>query len=57
MDEKILSGYCRCLDQHRIVTAEQDQGQWYADCDYGSCPHEGSCPIAAALRELFAAAK
>lgn len=52
MDEKMISGYCRCLDQSRIVTAELEDGKWYADCSFGDCPHEASCPIAVQLREL-----
>ena len=52
MDELILSGYCRCLDQSRIVTAELDGEIWSFDCSFGNCPHEGSCQIAARLREL-----
>ena len=51
MDEIIVSGYCRCLDCSRIVTAELEDGQWFIDCDFGHCPHEASCPIAARLRE------
>ncbi len=51
-DEVIISGYCRGLDQNRIVTAELDGGKWYADCSFGSCPHEASCQIAQKLSEL-----
>lgn len=51
MDEKIISGYCRCLDAHRMVTAEEEDGAWVVDCGYGNCPYEQNCPIAAALRE------
>ena len=49
--EWILTGYCRSIDSHRMVTAERDNGQWYADCSYGSCPYEANCEIAKALRE------
>ena len=52
MDEQIFTGYCRCIDSHRMVTAELDGGQWFADCSYGNCPHEQTCPIAAALQAL-----
>lgn len=52
MDEElILTGYCRSIDGHRMVTAELENGQWYADCSYGSCPYEANCEIAKALRE------
>lgn len=47
MDEElILSGYCRSIDGHRMVTAEVDGGKWYADCNYGNCPYEANCEIA-----------
>ena len=52
MDEQIITGYCRCLDQSRIVTVELDGGKWYADCSYGNCPYEASCEIAKRIREL-----
>jgi hypothetical protein len=51
MDEKIVSGYCRCLDAHRMVTAELEGDKWVVDCSYGNCPYEQNCPIAAVLRE------
>ena len=51
MDELIITGYCRCQDQSRIVTAELDDGKWYVDCNYGNCPHEANCEIAKRLRE------
>ena len=52
MDEKIITGYCRCLDQSRMVTAERDGSEWDIDCDFGCCPHEPNCAIAQQLREL-----
>ena len=54
MDEKIITGYCRCLDQSRMVTAERDGSDWDIDCDFGCCPHEPNCAIAQQLRELTA---
>lgn len=51
MDELILSGYCRCADGSRMVTAEKDGNTWYVDCNYGNCPYEGSCDIAKRLKE------
>ena len=51
MDELILSGYCRCIDASRMVTAEKEGSIWYVDCNYGSCPYEGSCDIAKRLKE------
>ena len=51
MDEKIFSGYCRCLDASRMVTVEKEDGVWYPDCSFGNCPYEGSCDIAQRIRE------
>ena len=44
--EFFLSGYCRCLDQSRRVLLEID-----VDCNFGVCPYEAECRIAAAIRE------
>lgn len=52
MDEKILTGYCRCIDGHRMVTSELDGGRWYADCSFGNCPYESVCEIAKQLQQL-----
>ena len=52
-DEKFLSGYCRRTDSSRTVTAELENGRLSeADCDYGSCPYQANCPIAAELDKL-----
>ena len=50
--EEFISGYCRCLDQARTVTAETEDGAFSADCSFGACPHEGSCAIAETLAQL-----
>ena len=48
--EKILTGYCRALDQSRMVVAVFDNGSLTEiDCDYPHCPHVQSCPIAQQL--------
>ena len=52
--EEFISGYCRCLDQARTVTAETEDGVFSADCSFGACPHEGSCTIAEKLTQLRA---
>lgn len=50
--EKILTGYCRALDQSRMVAAVWESGELTEiDCDYPGCPHIQSCPIAAQLSE------
>lgn len=52
--EVFLRGYCRVLDQSRMVEAVVEAGALLeADCNFGSCIYEGSCPIAEKLRELI----
>ena len=51
-EETILTGYCRALDQSRMVEAEFTAGAWQADCAWPDCPHAAACGIAQALREL-----
>ena len=47
MEEKIFTGYCRCLDQSRMVTVEVEVGQEAEiDCSYWDCPHRPQCGIA-----------
>lgn len=51
--ERILSGYCRTLDQSRMVVAVlEEERLTEIDCDYPNCPHVQSCPIAKQLDEL-----
>ena len=52
--ESFLSGYCRAMDDSRMVVAVTEDGQLTeVDCDYGTCPHTPSCAIAANIRELL----
>ncbi len=52
MEEVFFTGYCRALDQSRIVEAEMEDGALqYVDCGFGGCPYEDNCPIAHQLRE------
>ena len=45
-DETILSGYCRVLDQSRMVTVEwEGQSLLDADCCYGACVAESTATI------------
>lgn len=44
-EEIIVSGYCRALDQSRMVTLEWYNGQWEADCAWPDCPHAPQCKI------------
>ena len=49
--EYFLSGYCRCQDQSRRVLLEIDDGEIDVDCNFGACPYEAECQLAAAIRE------
>ena len=51
MEQEItVSGYCRALDQSRIVFAEFYDGKWEADCAFPDCPYAPNCPIAEKLQ-------
>jgi hypothetical protein len=50
--EIFISGYCRVLDQSRMVELITDDGELLeVDCCYGSCIHEPNCQIAKQIRE------
>ncbi|MGM9669496.1 MAG: hypothetical protein ACI3VZ_07060 [Faecousia sp.] len=52
--EVFLSGYCRHLDQSRMVTVElEDQSLVDVDCCYGGCVYEPNCEIAKSIRALL----
>lgn len=45
--EKFVSGYCRQLDNSRMVEVILVDGQLSeADCCYGNCVYQSNCPIA-----------
>ena len=44
--EIFLSGYCRALDQSRMVEVEISGSHVEADCAWPDCPHAPSCQIA-----------
>ena len=51
--EIFISGYCRVLDQSRMVELITEDGELVdVDCCYGSCIHEPNCQIAKQIREL-----
>ena len=53
-EERIISGYCRQLDQSRMVTIELEQGKLTdCDCCYGSCIYEPSCTVAKQIAEAL----
>ena len=50
--ELFLSGYCRCLDDSRMVEVIVEDGAVTAvDCGYYGCPHTASCDIAKRIKE------
>jgi len=51
--EEFISGYCRELDGSRTVLLEAAPGEHTADCSYGSCPYEMSCPIAQRISQMI----
>lgn len=51
--EMFFTGYCRCIDQSRMVAVVTENGQLLeADCQYRTCPHTQSCPIAQKIAEV-----
>ena len=49
--EIFVSGYCRVLDQSRMVAVEITDGQVEADCSYPDCPYAPNCQIALKIKE------
>ena len=51
--EMFFTGYCRCLDQSRMVEVIAVDGKpTEIDCNYGNCPHVGNCTIAQQIDAL-----
>lgn len=51
--EKFFSGYCRQLDNARMVEVVVEDGQLAeVDCCFGNCIYEGSCGIAREIQTL-----
>ena len=52
--EDFHSGYCRAIDQSRMVTTVLEDGELLeVDCGYPQCVHAPNCPIAQKIRELL----
>ena len=52
--EVFLSGYCRAVDQSRMVAVvTQDGVLTDVDCGYPHCPYAPGCPIAEKINELL----
>lgn len=53
-EEKFISGYCRVLDQSRMVAVEYEGAELLdVDCCYGSCGHQADCEIGKAITALM----
>jgi hypothetical protein len=51
-EERFISGYCKALDQSRMVTVVLENGEvTEVDCAYPACPHASGCPIALQLNK------
>ena len=54
MEERYLTGYCRCLDASRIVEVVTENGKLdECDCSYGRCKFQSQCTIAQSIEELL----
>ena len=52
--ESFISGYCRVLDQSRMVTVVTEKEQLLeVDCCYENCIHAPNCQIAKSIRKLL----
>ena len=50
--EIFISGYCRAIDQSRMIELVTEDGELVeVDCYFGSCVHEPNCQIAKQIRE------
>jgi len=50
--EYCFTGYCRVLDQSRMVLVECFDGETEVDCDYFCCPHTAECTIAQQINDI-----
>ena len=52
-EEKYLTGYCRQLDNARMVEVILENGEiTEVDCCYGNCVYQSNCPIAKEIESL-----
>ena len=50
--EIFISGYCRVLDQSRMVELVTEDGELpEVDCCFGNCVHDLNCQIAKQIKE------
>ena len=53
--EDFFSGYCRCIDNSRMVALVTVDGRVdEVDCNYENCPHRNECQIAKKIDEFLA---
>ena len=51
--EIFISGYCRVLDQSRMVELVTEEKKLVeVDCSFESCPYAGNCTVAQRIREI-----
>ena len=54
MEERYLTGYCRCLDNSRIVEVVTEDGKLEeCDCLYGNCKFQTQCTIAKSIEGIL----
>lgn len=54
IEEYFFSGYCRCIDNSRMVAVETEDGALTeVDCNYVNCPYAPGCAIGEKIRELI----
>lgn len=52
--EAFLSGYCRGIDQSRMVAVVVEDGQLVeVDCCFENCIHAPNCTVAESIRQLL----
>ena len=52
--EVVLSGYCRTIDQSRMVAVVTEDGKLLeVDCCFENCVHAPNCTIAQAIQALL----
>ena len=52
--ELFISGYCRSIDQSRMVSAVTEDGQLVeVDCCFETCIHAPNCTIAQQIQEAL----
>ena len=58
IDEMFINGFCRTINEGRMVTVEFDDTATgkellEVDCSYGKCDFEGACEVAKQIQGNF----